>query len=39
MMFTSRAMLRTRSVAIRNFSSSLLVPLAIKADAPSEIDN
>ena len=39
MMFARRGMLRTRPMAMRNFSSSLLVPLAIKADAPTEIDN
>ena len=32
-------MLRARPVAMRNFSSSLLVPLAVKAEAPTEIDN
>lgn len=39
MMFANRGLLRTRSIAMRSFSSSLLVPLAIKDDVPTEIDN
>ena len=39
MMMTGRRTLALRPAAIRNFSSSLLVPLATKAEVPAEIES